>query len=553
MRWCVLAQDTGHVHGWTLFTSYLLIWSFILSTSEIHSSEIQRQSVSSARSDTIAGILRRAVSRYPSKLAIEFEGRNWTFSEMEEAVHRVAKRLVGAGLEQGSRVVSFAGNSDAYVLLFFACAQAGLVHVPLNYSLKGDELGYVLNDADASLVVADPEMLAVLEDVPGWGGSEGSQRVWPMVPTTSQAARSVLETALETSTECVNTGVDGSDLMQLQYTSGTTSAPKGAMMSHTALTTQYASAIIALDFESTDRVLMAMPLYHSGGMHSFMIAHLAVGATVHLLKKPDIPTLLRRIEQEHINSLFLAPTVWVRLSSHEELDQWDLSSLKKAQYGGSIMPVTVLNRLRSKFPEIGFYNVFGLSEMGPLSAVLRPEDHADRPGSIGRPVFFVETRVVTHEGKLAAPGEPGEMQFRSPQLMLGYWNKPEETAEAFVDGWFRTGDQVIQDADGFLEVVDRIKDVINTGGVLVAPREIEDVIFELDEVADAAVVGVPDEEWIEAIRAFVILKEDASLTDDALRSHVRKRLARHKVPKSVLFVEDLPRNPSGKLLKRQLR
>src|SRR5699024_4165736 len=183
------------------------IWSFILSTQEIHSSDIPQQPVSSARNDTIAGILRRAVSRYPSKLAVEFDGRNWTFSEMEEAVHRVAKRLVDAGLQQGSRVVSFAGNSDAYVLLFFACAQAGLVHVPLNYSLKEDELGYILNDADASLVVVDPEMLAVLEDVPGWGGSEGSQRVWPMLPTTSQAARSVLETALETSTECVNIDV----------------------------------------------------------------------------------------------------------------------------------------------------------------------------------------------------------------------------------------------------------------------------------------------------------------------------------------------------------
>lgn len=160
--------------------------------------------------------------------------------------------------------------------------------------------------------------------------------------------------------------------------------------------------------------------------------------------------------------------------------------------------------------------MLGLSEMGPLSAVLRPEEHADRPDSIGRPVFFVETRVMTHQDKLAAPGEPGEMQFRSPQLMLGYWKKPKETAEAFVDGWFRTGDQVVRDADGFLEVVDRVKDVIDTGGVLVAPCEVEDAIFELDEVADAAVVGVPDEEWIEAIRAFVILKADASLTDDAL-------------------------------------
>ena len=524
-----------------------------MSAQDIYSSDLYRNSVAGARENTIGGILARAVSRYPTKLALEFDGRKWHYGELDEAVHRVAQRLLDAGLQRGSRVVSFAGNSDAYVILFFACAQAGLVHVPLNYSLKGDELGYILDDADASVVVADPDMLSVLDEIPGWNSLQGTKLVWPMLPTDSAATPSVLETALETNVERVQIDVDGSELMQLQYTSGTTSAPKGAMMPHSALATQYASAIIALDFEPSDRVLMAMPLYHSGGMHSFMVPHLAVGSTVHLVAKPDIPTLLRRVEEERINSLFLAPTVWVRLSAHEELDAWDLSSLKKAQYGGSIMPVTVLNRLRSKFPGIGFYNVFGLSEMGPLSAVLRPEDHDDRPASIGKPVFYVETRVVTHEGKLAAPGEPGEMQFRSPQLMLGYWKKPEATAEAFIDGWFRSGDQVVQDSDGFLEVVDRIKDVINTGGVLVAPREIEDVIFEMPQVADVAVVGVPDDEWIEAVSAFIVLKDGASLTDDEVRAHVRSRLAPHKVPKRVTFTEGLPRNPSGKLLKRHLR
>lgn len=524
-----------------------------MGTHNIYSTDVYRKSVVGARENTLGGILERATSQYSSKLALEFEGRKWSFETLFAGVQRVAKRLVDAELPRGSRVVSFAGNSDAYVILFFACAQAGLVHVPLNFSLKDAELSYILNDADADLVVVDPEMVGVHSEVPGWAHPNDSNSVWFMLPSKERETPSVLEIATGDNVEHIHLEIDGSDLMQLQYTSGTTSAPKGAMMTHSALTTQYASAIIALNFEPEDRVLMSMPLYHSGGMHSFLVPHLAVGATVHLIKKPDIPTLLQRIEQDSINSLFLAPTVWVRLSTHEELQTHDLSSLKKAQYGGSIMPVTVLNKLRSTFPEIGFYNVFGLSEMGPLSAVLRPEDHYQRPASIGKPVFFVQMRIITNEGKIAAPGETGEMQFKSPQLMLGYWNKPEATAEAFIDGWFRSGDLVTEDRDGYIEVVDRIKDVINTGGVLVAPREIEDCIFEMPGVADVAVVGVPDEEWIEAVACFITPKEGIQLTVEGVQSHVRSRLAPHKVPKRVQFVDGLPRNPSGKLLKRNLR
>jgi fatty-acyl-CoA synthase len=284
-----------------------------------------------------------------------------------------------------------------------------------------------------------------------------------------------------------------------------------------------------------------------------LLPYLSLGASVRLLAKPDIPQMLALVESERIGSLFLAPTVWVPLSNHPDLATRDLSSLAKAQYGASIMPVTVLQRLRARYPKIGFYNCFGQSELGPLCSVLRPEEHEARPASCGRPVFYVEARVINSAGDIAQAGEPGEIQYRSPQVMLGYWNKPEATAEAFIDGWFRSGDQVTVDSRGYIQVVDRIKDVINTGGVLVAPREVEDCIYELDQVAEVAVLGVADERWIEAITAVVVLKEGAQLTAESVRSHVKSRIADYKVPKRVDFVAQLPRNQSGKLLKRDLR
>ncbi len=514
-----------------------------------------------ASSNTLGALLRRTVARNGPATAVLFEDRCWTYSELGEAVHRVTRRLIDSGLPRGSRVAAYGANSDAYLLLFLACAQAGMVHVPVNFSLKGDELAYVLEDSGASLLVVDNSLLTLVENVRSSGRAPAVEQVWSMLPDrqpsddTRPEGVSLLETALDqaASSEPVNAPVDSSDLAQLLYTSGTTSAPKGAMMTHAALIAEYVSAIIALDFTAEDRPLVAMPLYHSAAMHVFLLPYLTLGATVRVIAKPDVAEILALVEKEHIGSLFLAPTVWIPLTNSPQLDARDLSSLTKAQYGASIMPVTVLHRLRSRYPKIGFYNCFGQSELGPLCTVLRPEEHDARPASCGRPVFYVEARVVTSNGELSAPGEPGEIQYRSPQLLTGYWNKPEATEQAFVDGWFRSGDQVTQDAQGFIQVVDRIKDVINTGGVLVAPREVEDCIYELDEVAEVAVVGVPDERWIEAITAVVVLKEGTTLTPETVRSHVKSRIADYKVPKRVDFVAELPRNQSGKLLKRQLR
>ncbi|WP_028921051.1 acyl-CoA synthetase [Pseudonocardia acaciae] len=494
------------------------------------------------RSSTVADVPRRSAMRTPDRVALRFAGRTWTYRELDDAVSRAAAALLGLGLSKGDRVAAYGRNSDAYVIGFLACARAGLVHVPINYNLAGDELAYLLDQSGSRAVLVDPALAGRVHELP---------RSPACVLALRDADDSLLARASTGPVPTIDVEVTESDLAQLLYTSGTTSRPKGAMMTHRALVHEYVSCIVAMGCAQDDEPLHPMPLYHSAGMHVLMLPYLAVGATNHVMEAPDVPEILRRIEADRIGALFLAPTVWVPLSQHPDFASRDLTSLRKAYYGASIMPQPVLQRLQAALPGLEFYNLFGQSEIGPLATVLGPDEHADRPESCGRAVLFVELRVVDERGDDVAPGELGEVVYRSPQLCEGYWDKPEETEAAFAGGWFHSGDLVRADEQGYITVVDRIKDVINTGGVLVASREVEDALYTHPAVAEAAVVGTPDERWIEAITAFVVARSE--VTPDELIAHVKARLAGFKVPKRVHLVDDLPRNASGKLLKRVLR
>ncbi|WP_433409491.1 acyl-CoA synthetase [Saccharomonospora azurea] len=494
------------------------------------------------RSSTVADLLRRSAARHPDRLAVRFESREWTYAELDAAVTRAAAHLLGLGLEHGDRVAAYGRNSDAFLIGFLACARAGLVHVPVNYNLTGEELAYLVEQSRSRAVLTDPalaEQLAAATTAP------------EHVLALRDADGSLLDAAREGELPELDVEVSDTDLAQLLYTSGTTSRPKGAMMTHRALVHEYLSCIAGLDLTADDAPLHVMPLYHSAQLHVFLMPWLAVGATNTVLETPDPTEILRRLEADRHGAFFAAPTLWVALANHADFARRDLSTLRKAYYGASIMPVPVLERLREAMPQLGFYNCFGQSEIAPLATVLRPEEHDARPDSAGRPVLFVEARVVDPDGNDVAPGELGEVVYRSPQLATGYWDKPEETEEAFRDGWFHSGDLVRLDEEGYLYVVDRIKDVINTGGVLVASREVEDALYTHPGVAEVAVVGLPDDRWIEAITAVVVPKGDVSA--DELLAHAKAALSNFKVPKAVHFVDDLPRNASGKILKRELR
>jgi fatty-acyl-CoA synthase len=486
---------------------------------------------------TVDGVLRRSARRTPARVAVEYRDRRWTYEELDDAVSRAASALLGRGLAPGDRVGAYGHNSDAYLIGFLACARAGLVHVPVNQNLTGDDLAYLVRQSGSSLVLTDP------------GLADRLPAGTPALPL-RDADGSLLD-LLTTAPPYDGPEAAGEDLVQLLYTSGTTALPKGAMMTHRALVHEYLSAITALDLSAGDRPAHALPLYHSAQMHVFLLPYLAVGATNVVLDAPDGDRLFDLIEAGRVDSLFAPPTVWIGLAGRPDFATRDLGGLRKAYYGASIMPVPVLERLRARLPRLAFYNCFGQSEIGPLATVLGPDEHEGRLDSCGRPVLFVDARVVDEDGKDVPDGTPGEIVYRSPQLCEGYWDKPEETADAFRDGWFHSGDLAVRDADGYFTVVDRVKDVINSGGVLVASRQVEDALYTHEGVAEAAVVGLPDDKWIEVITAFVVPRGE--VTEAELITHARERLTSFKAPKRVVFVDALPRNASGKILKRELR
>ncbi len=498
------------------------------------------------QASTVDGILRRSAATFRDRTALTFTDRVWTYAQLDAAVSRAAAHLLSLGLERGDRVAAYGKNSDSYLIGFLASARAGLVHVPLNFNLTGSELGYLIGKAGCRAVLVDPGLAGVLDGIDAESMATVQHRI-----ALRDAEGSLLDVAREGPVVEVDVDVADSELAQLLYTSGTTSRPKAAMLSHKALVHEYLSCIVALDLAPDDAPLHVMPLYHSAQMHVFLMPWLAVGATNSVLEVPEPGEVLRRIETDGHRAFFAAPTLWVAMANHADFESRDLSGLRKAYYGASIMPGPILQRLQAKAPDVGFYNCFGQSEIGPLATVLGPDEHRDRPESAGRPVLFVEARVVDGNGHDVPSGESGEIVYRSPQLCDGYWQDPEATAEAFAGGWFHSGDLVRADDEGFVFVVDRIKDVINTGGVLVASREVEDALYSHPAVAEVAVVGLPDTKWIEAITAFVVRKDD--VTDAELLEHVRGQLAGFKLPKRIDFVDALPHNASGKILKRELR
>lgn len=495
--------------------------------------------------NTIPDAIARAVRRSPDKTAIRFGERSWSYRQLDDASARVAGALAQCGLRPGDRVAAFGKNSDAYVLLWLACLRSGLIHVPVNFSMTRAEAEYIVTQSGASAIFSDPVLAERVDGLPCKvrGTLHGGDR-----------RTDILAAAVDGPAVPVSDTLAESTPAQILYTSGTTSAPKGAVLTHRALLAEYFSTIAACDIRASDYALAALPLYHSAQMHVFLMPLLLCGGTTLIADGPEAGYCLRTIHAERINSFFAPPTVWIALLRHAEFDPARLGALTKAYYGASIMPVPVLLELQQKLPALRFFNCYGQSEIGPLATVLAPEEHAARPASAGRPVLNVETRIVDETLRDVAPGELGEIVHRSPQLLTHYWDKPEQTAEAFAGGWFHSGDLGYMDDEGYLYVVDRIKDVINSGGVLVSSREVEECLYTHGAVAEAAVFALPHPKWVEAVTACVVRKrghDDA--TEEALIAHARQALAPFKVPKRIVFVADLPRNTAGKLLKRQLR
>ncbi|CAM3695513.1 AMP-binding protein [Halomonas sp. FME1] len=503
--------------------------------------------------NSIGAALSRSARKYPHQLALVFGEREWRYLELSQAANRVANGLLAAGLVPGDRLAVYGKNSDAYVIAWLAATKAGLVHVPINFALSSEELRYILEQSGAMGLLSDISLASKVN-----AATEGLNLALMGTLHAEQESTAgsfdVLRHARSAAlSQEPDAAVDGASLAQLLYTSGTTAAPKAAMMTHQALMAEYMACMVELDIKSNDAMLAALPLYHSAQMHVFLMPALLLGATVYLLEAPLPELCLSAMSNHKVASFFAPPTVWISLLRHAEFDRFDLSALNKAYYGASIMPVPVLEELQQRIPGVGLYNCYGQSEIAPLATVLRPEEHAARPASAGRPILTVETRIVDLDMNDVPSGEHGEIVHRSPQLMKGYWDKAAMTEEAFLGDWFHSGDVGYFDEAGYLYVVDRIKDVINTGGVLVASREVEEGLFKHPAVSEVAVIGQPDEKWIEAITAVVVLKEGQLVSEEALIHHAKTLMAPYKVPKHIVFTDALPKSTAGKILKRHLR
>jgi fatty-acyl-CoA synthase len=437
----------------------------------------------------------------------------------------------------------------------FATARLGVVLVPVNFMLGPDEIAFILRHSGARGIVAEDALAPTAEKALAAAGVEGGVRGW--IPLSEATPAPGWEDVDGWWTDGPDTPPDvlvaDDDPLRLMYTSGTESRPKGVMLSSRSLIAQYVSCVVDGGMDADDVELHSLPMYHCAQLDCFFSVDVYLGATSVILPGPDPAAILATIARERVTKLFCPPTVWISLLRHPDFDTTDLSSLRKGYYGASAMPVEVLRELQRRLPDVQLWNFYGQTEMAPLATILRPHEQLPRAGSAGRAALNVETILVDDDGRPVPPGQVGEIVHRSPHAALGYYEDEEKTAEAFVGGWFHSGDLGVMTEDGYLTVVDRKKDMIKTGGENVASREVEEVLYEHPAVAECAVFGIRHPYWIEAVTAVVVARDGRAPGEDELLGFCRERLAAFKVPKYVVLADALPKNPSGKILKRELR
>jgi fatty-acyl-CoA synthase len=511
--------------------------------------------IDTARRQSLGDLLRRSAERDPGRTAIVFGDVRQTFAELDATVNRTANALAERGIAKGATVALHGHNSHGFVVAVLALAKLGAIAVPVNFMLGAEEVAYILRHAGVSGVIAEDALLPVTTAAVALAADDVAIPVRGVIGDGDPAPgwERLIAWGEHSDDREPRVAIADDDPAALMYTSGTESRPKGAMLSARSLIAQFVSCIVDGEMRADDVEVHPMPLYHCAQLYCFLFPDLYLGATSVVLPSADPAAILAAVEAERATKLFCPPTVWIGLLRHPDFETRDLSSLRKGYYGASIMPVAVLEEMTRRLPDVRLFNFYGQTEMAPMATLLRPEDQIRKAGSAGRAALNVETRIVDDEDRPVPPGTIGEIVHRSPHAMLGYWNDEEKTAEAFRGGWFHSGDLGVLDEDGYLSVVDRKKDMIKTGGENVASREVEEAIYTHPAVQEVAILGIAHPRWIEAVTAVVVLRDGQSATGDELIAHTRTTLAPFKAPKYVEFVDELPKNASGKILKRELR
>lgn len=499
----------------------------------------------------VGELVKRASHHTPNHTAFSFGEKRLTFLQLDERASHLAGWLQKEGVKQNTKVAYMLRNSIAFSEITFGIALTGGVGVPINFRLSENEVAYILNNSDSEVVFVDIDYLPIIQKIKDRLNKlkqiivvHAAEHDDTYIHYETIFAEEVTYHPMEQLTD--------DDAAFITYTSGTTGKPKGAVLSHRNLYVNAMNIILEGRAVVGESNILVPPQFHIAGLLLTMKGVLTRGTTV-LLEDFDPVAILQTIEREKINTIFLVPAMWNFLFQVPNIGDYDLSSITTCATGAAISPVELKKTILKYFENATLLDHFGQSETTATTTILMGDDALRKPDSVGLPISNVEVRIVDEEMNDVPVGEIGEIVYRGPTIMKEYYNNPEATAEAFAGGWFHSGDLVKKDEEGFIYVVDRQSDMIISGGENIYPAEIEAVLHQLPEVLECAVVGIPDDDWGEKAIAAIVLKENESLDKNEIFAHCSKRLASFKNPKEIVFIEQLPRNTAGKVVKYQLR
>ena len=497
----------------------------------------------------------------PDREAIIFEGNRWSFSDLADRSNRLANALAGMGVGQGDKVGMLQVNCNECIEVYFATAKLGATYVPLNFRARAEELEFMINFSEASALFLGQRYVKMInsmrEQIPG-------MKNFVSVEGPAEGMLDYESVIAEADPEEVFTDIDDNDTSILMFTAGTTGQPKGVMLTHDNLATYVLNNVSPADPDIEEKNILTVPLYHIAGMQA-VLAAVYGGRTLVVQRQFDPSDWMTLVETESVTRAMMVPTMLKQLMEHEEFPKRNLSSLQVITYGAAPMPVEVITKAIEVFPGTRFINAFGQTESASTITMLTPEDHViegtpgeraiklKRLGSIGRALGDTEVKIFDEDGSEQPVDEVGEIVARGPRVMKGYWKAEEATNSTIRNGWLYTGDIGYMDEAGYIFLSGRAKDIIIRAGENISPEQVEATLHSHPAIDEAAVIGVPDPQWGEKVRAIVALKAGAQASEADIIEHCRGQLASFKKPESVIFVDSLPRNPLGKVLKRVLR
>lgn len=481
---------------------------------------------------------------FPERTAVIFEGQSFTYKDLNQLSNRFANGLRGLGVKRGDRVALLLPNIPEFVICYLGIQKIGAIAVSLNVMLKRGELKFILNDCTAKVIVTTEKLS---DNVPN-AELPALQHILIAEGEANKGIR--LEQLLVSASPNVQAeAMERSEPAAIVYTSGTTGVPKGATLSHGNVISNMRAKKHCCGMQASDRLLLYLPLFHCFGQNAVLNSGLYVGATIILQRRFDPEQVLNTIANDGVTMFFGVPTVYIKLLNMD-ISGSDLSSVRYYFTAAAPMPIEVVQKWDEKYGQV-IHEGYGLTETSPFACYNHSLKY--KLGSIGTPIENVEMKILNFEGEEVAPGELGEIVIRGANVMIGYWNRPVETAQVLREGWFHTGDIGKMDKDGYFYLVDRLKDMVNISGFKVYPTEVENVIYQHPAIAEVAVYGVPDVVKGERVEASIILKEGHALTEKDIIDFCSERLANYKIPFAIRFIDSLPKNATGKILKRVLR